>query len=258
MKKICLISGFFVSSFFLKQTAAAQSADTTSLDSIVNRHIRAMGGAAKLATLQSLSMNCSLLMKTTAIKMKVTQVQGKLYRTDFKFVLARSGFYLATDTASWHYMPMLQMAPERLPDERSYEEYTLDLCPFLNYAAKGYKLNLLGVDTVHSTDTVVNGDRSYRIKLTTAAGRSVIVWINTKSYLIDECSQKRIYKDSTGTISEFDVFTEYTDYRQVNGIMFPFAIANKNAYDGNNPEGILIVNKIEVNASVKPRLYRPE
>jgi len=102
-------------------------------------------------------------------------------------------------------------------------------------AALGMQANLLGID-------LVDGKDAYKVEYTYPSGKKAYIWysVNTglkiKSIVVSE-------RDG----ESMEVVTTYSDYRAVNGVMFPFYI--KTMF------GDLIFSKIEGNTGVKDDVF---
>jgi len=83
--------------------------------------------------------------------------------------------------------------------------------PLVDYAAKGTKIELEGVEKVE-------GKENYRLKLTYKDGESQKLWVNAQTFL--ETKIEGTPRRLDGKMHEVEVF--YRDFRSVNGLMMPF------------------------------------
>jgi outer membrane lipoprotein-sorting protein len=240
--KYLLLLGIIMAAMILAQTAQAQT-----VEEIVEKHIAARGGLAKLNALQSIYMEGSREMMGNEVTVKVTKEQGKLSRTEFEMG-AGNGFMLVTDKEGWSMFSMRSTTPNKLPDEAvKNQQIELDIAgPLVNYAAKGHKAELIGKDAPNGVDC-------YKIKLTTTTGRAIFYWIDASTYILLQSSQ--INKGRDG--ADMEVFTFFKDYKAVDGIQFAHTIATKSS-GGGMTEGSTTFDKIELNKAVDPKLYKPE
>ena len=178
------------------------------------------------------------------ITSKTNKVQDKLYRYDVNFG-AGSFTLLVTPEKGWQTNFRNGGAFESMTDEVLKGFLTQTDCagPLVNYAAKGHKAELAGKETIDSVEC-------YKIKLTTKAGKEITYWVDGKTYLVHQFSQKTM-----GRNGEMEVITVYSDYKAVDGIQFPFSAELKGGGFGG---GTTTYEKIEVNKPVDQKLYKPE
>jgi hypothetical protein len=228
---------------------AAQFTSAQTVDDIINKYIDARGGKDKLDSIKSIYMEGTREMMGNEIAVRVTKEQGKLSRTEFDLG-GTTGFVLITDKEAWTYIPMRSPTPTKLPDDAVASMQTeLDIPgPLVDYAAKGNKVELIGKDTL-------DGNENYKIKLTTNTGKEITYWIDTKTYLVNQTSQKGGGMFGGGRKNGDDEVTViYKDYSPVNGILFAHTTETKtNAGTGN---GGTTFDKIELNQPVDPKLYQ--
>jgi len=82
--------------------------------------------------------------------------------------------------------------------------------PLIDYATKGTKIELEGVEQVEGRD-------AYKLKLTQKSGASFHVWVDTGTFL--EAKIEGTPRRLDGKYYPVEVF--YRDYRNVNGLMIP-------------------------------------
>jgi outer membrane lipoprotein-sorting protein len=229
---------FFV--VFILALVLAQFANAQSVDEIINQYIRARGGKEKLNSIQSVYFEGTRQMMGNEVQVKVTKVDGKLNRVDFEFG-GNSGYTIITPRQGWTYIPMRSDKPNEIPEARlKAMQDQLDIAgPLVNYAAKGYKAELKGKDTV-------NGKEAYKIQLTDAAGKDNTYYIDTETNLL-------IQFRKTGEDAK-EIITNFSDYKEVDGVMFPQTIVTEGAGMG---AGSMTFDKIEVNVPVDESLYKP-
>jgi hypothetical protein len=88
--------------------------------------------------------------------------------------------------------------------------------PLVDYAAKGTKIDLDGIEKV--------GDRdSYKLKLTLKDGQETHVWVDAETFLETKIEGQPRRLD--GTYHPVEVY--YRDYRSVSGLRIPFVLETK-------------------------------
>ncbi|MEP6594389.1 MAG: hypothetical protein ABJA71_00520 [Ginsengibacter sp.] len=221
------------------------------VDEIINKYAEARGGKEKLNLIDSLHMEGFREMMGNKVTIKVTKVQGKLYRNDFEFG-HNKGYTIVTPTAGWAFIPMRSKAVEPIEEERlKAMQADLDIAGHLiSYTAKGNKAGLVGKEDV-------DGKEAYKIKLTLSTGKEIIYLIDTETNLLLQTKQMTASLSKSANEneeSEREVVTNFSDYKPVDGIMFPHKISNPGNGHGS---GSITFNKIELNKPVDESLYKP-
>ena len=88
--------------------------------------------------------------------------------------------------------------------------------PLVDYAAKGTRIELLGIEKVSDRD-------NYKLKLTTKNGQAMDVWIDGETFLETKMDGQSRRLDGT----EHPVEVYFRDYRKVGGLMMPFVFETK-------------------------------
>ena len=232
---------------------AVQFASGQTVDDVIEKYEKALGGRNKLLAIKSIYMEGSREMMGNEVAVKITKEQGKLSRTEFEMG-GTNGFMLVTEKEAWSFIPMRSPAPNKMPDEALAGMQTeLDIAgPLVDYVAKGNTTELLGKDTV-------DGNTCYKIKLTTKAGKEIRYWIDASTYLITQSASKAGGRRPDGAGgNETEIFTIYADYKAVDGIMFAHNIETKNLTEQGTVGGGTTFDKIEINQPVDARLFKPE
>lgn len=224
------------------------------VEEVINKHVEAMGGAEKLKSLRSLYMEGVAVMQNgNEITSKIYKVQGKLVRREIEFGMG-SVTMIVTDKEGWSSNPRSNGAFEPLPKEAvEAQQIELDLAgPLVDYAAKGHKVELIGKETIGTTE-------AYKIKLTPKTGKEIIYYIDTKDYYVIRQTLKGggmfgggggQARGNQGADAEINV--NYSNYQKTpEGYVFAYALTMGNS--GNN----MNYEKIEVNKPVDEKLYKP-
>lgn len=113
--------------------------------------------------------------------------------------------------------------------------------PLLDYASKGYKLELVGKDES-------GGKRSYKLKVTDKTGEIRYDYIDSSSYLEIKWQGQVENQGKTDTFASY-----FSDYRKVHGVMFAFQISSGTA---DHPEGQKIVfDRVEINVPLDDSIF---
>src|ERR1700730_8035649 len=103
------------------------------------------------------------------------------------------------------------------PDEVKAASKQSDLDgPLVDYAAKGTKVELAGMEKVEDRDT-------YKLKMTMKDGNAMNVWIDAKTFLETKIEGQSRRLD--GVYHPVEIY--YRDYRPVDGLQIPFVLETK-------------------------------
>jgi hypothetical protein len=128
-------------------------------------------------------------------------------------------------------------------DEAKAESTKGELDGFLvDYAAKGTKVELEGVEAVEGHD-------AYKLKLTTKAGDVRHIWVDTQSFL--DVKVEGAPRRMDGRMRT--VWTYQRDFRSVQGVMVPFVL--ETAVDGYPQTHKMVIEKVVVNPKLDDALF---
>lgn len=267
MKKIILFSGML---------AAVLSGLAQTADDVINKYVEAMGGLEKLQSIKSIYMEeVAVAPNGMEITAKTYKVQGQLYRVERDFGMG-SMTSLVTDKEGWLASTRSGGAFEPMQEDMlKTMRLELDcLLPLVNYASKGHKAELTGTEEI-------GGVNCYKISLTTAEGRVIHYFIDSKNWLVVRSSTKggrmlfgggggrgggggggggRVGGGERGgggpNAEEREIVTDYSDYKKTDdGYLFPMTTTRPGMGGGSMNT---VVEKMEVNKPVDPKLFKPE
>lgn len=240
MKNIVLFVIFILALVFF-QFATAQS-----VDDIISQYITSRGGIDKLNSVQSIYFEGTRQMMGSEVKVKVTKVEGKLFRTDFEFG-GNTGYTIVTPEKGWSYIPMRSDKPDEIPVAvlKSMQSQLNIVGPLVNYKTKGYQAANKGKENI-------NGNEAYNIQLTSQDGKDITYYIDTKTNMLVQTKQMSEGGRNGGGPKE--IITSYKDYMDVNGIMFAQTVETEGEGMG---AGAMTFDKIEINIAVDEKLYKP-
>ncbi len=114
--------------------------------------------------------------------------------------------------------------------------------PLVDYAAKGTKVELEGVDPVEGHD-------AYKLKLTTKSGNVQHIWIDAQSFL--DVKVEGVPRRMDGRMR--NVWIYQRDFRSVQGLMIPFVL--ETAVEGYQETHKMIIEKVAVNPKLDDALF---
>ena len=214
-------------------------------DDIIAKNLEAKGGAAKLKAVQSIRMTGKMLIgpgmeAPIALELK----RPRSMRMD----IAVQGMTITQaydGTTGWMVNPMSgRTDPEQLPSEamKLIEEQADMDGPFVDYRAKGNTVELLGKEPVEGTDC-------YKLKVTLKSGDTRIYYIDAEHYLEVKQQSKTNVRGS-----DVESDTIVGDWKEVDGLMFPFSIDSGQA--GGQMRQKMTVEKIEVNPVIDDARFK--
>ena len=128
--------------------------------------------------------------------------------------------------------------------------------PLLDYAAKGSRIELEGTEKVEGNDT-------YKIKLTVKSGETMHLWIDAQTFLETKIEGRPRRLD--GSMHPVEIYQR--DYRSVDGLTMPFLLETRVLPVGKNALGLadtpvpperMVIEKIVVNPNLdEARFARP-
>jgi len=128
-------------------------------------------------------------------------------------------------------------------DEMKAEEGSGQLDgPLVDYASKGTKVELEGVEKVEGRD-------AYKLKLTAKNGNVQHVWIDTQSFL--DVKLEGAPRRMDGRMRTVWIYQR--DFRPVQGLMVPFTL--ETAVDGYHDTHKMAIEKVEVNPRLDDALF---
>jgi len=239
MKDIVLLVIFMLGLVIL------QYAQGQSVDDIINKYIDGRGGKDKLSAIKSVYMQGSREMMGSEVAVKVTIVQGKLFRKDFEFG-GNKGYMIVTPTEGWSMIPMRSQNVEIISADRLKNmQGQLDIAgPLVDYIAKGNKAEL-------QEKEIIDGKEAYKIKITLSTGKEIFFFLDKDTYLLIQSKQ---ISPAMGNNTPQEIVTNYIDYKSFDGIMFPQTIANPGSgvTGGSTTFDTIVINKIIDECQYKP------
>ncbi len=209
------------------------------VDEIINKHIEARGGIEKLRSLQTMTMQGTMVQGGVDVEMKYYYVQGKATKVEFT-AAGQSGYNIVTDKGGWVFNPFMgHTAAEEMPaDQLKDAQVQLDMQgPLLDYKVKGNTVEYLGKESSQ-------GIEYYKLKLTRANGKVVTYYLD-KNYLTSKTVSTALIQ---GT--EQEVTAEYSDYRKTpEGLVIAFKRLSRGTE--------ISFDKAEINPKIDENVFKP-
>ena len=218
---------------------AAVSVSAQTADEVIGKYVTAMGGAAKLNSINSVVMEGSISVQGMDIPVTVTSVNKKGSRTDIE-AMGQSGYQIINPTKSWKFYPFQgDTEPVQSSEaEHNLSKDQLDMTDKLLHAKDlNIKVEYLGKESI-------DGAPAHKLKLTKPSGEESFSYIDEKtSYIV----RKSMTKEINGT--KMEIITTYKDFKQTpEGFWYPYTIDS-------NIQGTVTFSKIAINTPVDEKIF---
>jgi outer membrane lipoprotein-sorting protein len=260
-----------LSSFLVLAVSLAMGADVPSsaakltAEQVIEKNVAARGGLQAWRAVQTLSMSGKLeaggnesptlpapgvrvggvqLPKRPAeqaqlpFRLELKRAHKSRLEIDFR---GETAVQVYDGTNGWKLRPFLNRHEVEpfTADEMKAAAMQADLDgPLMDYAVKGTKVELEGTEKVEGND-------SYRLKLTYKNGQAQRLWVNAKTFL--ETKIEGVPRRLDGKYHAVEVY--YRDYRTVNGLMMPYLQETK--VDGVRQTEKIAIEKVAANPRVE-------
>lgn len=217
----------------------APIAHAQTLDEIMAKHYEAQGGLPLLQKMTTARITGKMQIGP-GMEAPLTMEKkrpGKV-RMDFTFS-GMTGTTAFDGTQGWQVMPFMgKKDPEAMSadDAKEVEQQADFDGPLVDWKAKGHALELIGKESVEGAET-------FKLKLTRKNGQVEFYYIDTETFLILKQTAKRTVR---GT--EVDGESLFSDYKEVDGIMFAFSMTN--GVVGSEQKQTMTFEKIEIDPAI--------
>jgi len=230
------------------------SAQTPTVDEIVNKHVAAMGGAEKIKSVKSLRMTGKMVIAGAGIEIPIIMEYKRPGTMRFEGTVQGMTVVQAYDgTTGWQIMPFQgRKDPEAMgEDDQKEAAQNADWeGPLVNYKEKGHKIELVGKEQVEGTDV-------YKLKVILKGGDTRHMYLDADSFLEIKGESKRTIR---GTEREFE--STAGDYKEVGGLVFAHSV--EGGPKGSAQKQKITIEKIEINPELDdarfkmPAVKKPE
>jgi hypothetical protein len=214
--------------------AAAQS-----VDEIIAKYLKTVGGMEKIQAVQTLRRTGKYIggggfeADVMQENKRSTSVRGEFSLQGMTAISAYNG------KTGWKIEPWQgKKDPEALGEEemKSILDNSDFDGPLVNYRQKGYQVEFVGMDKFEGTDTV-------KLKISKTNGDVYVYYLDTDYYVPIKIDIKRMVR---GAEREYE--TALADYKEVDGWFLPFSIESN--VKGSQAKGKVVYEKIEANVPI--------
>jgi len=184
------------------------------VDEIISKHLDAVGGKEKLTGLTSVSMEGTVEVMGQSGTTKSTILNGKGSRTESE-IGGQQVVNVYTDKGGWQINQFAGMTdPQAMPDEQfKAGEDQIYIEPFLDYAARGAKVELVGQEKVGTVN-------AHKIKYTNKDGAVTTYYIDPTTFQVIQVSAV-----SNNMGQQVEVKSTYSDFQKTDyGLVVPHSI----------------------------------
>ena len=215
------------------------------VDEVIAKSVQARGGAEKLKSVQSIKSTATLSMGP-GMEAPGVLIQKRPALARLEFTIQGLTAVQAYDGKNaWQIMPFMGKKDAELmsADEAKETEEMADVDgPLVDYKSKGHQVELLGKEKIEGTD-------AYKLKLTMKNGDVQTIYIDADSFLEIKEETKRTVRGS-----EQEVESAIGDYKEVNGILFPFAVESN--VKGSAEKQKITITKVELNLPTDDSIFK--
>ncbi|MCL1937631.1 MAG: insulinase family protein [Candidatus Azobacteroides sp.] len=218
------------------EAPSTQSVDIDA-ETLIDRYVQALGGKTALDQIDCYVKKGDVNLMGMPLQMEEYFKKPNLQAS----FLLRNGQVTQQKTFDGTTLKMSGMANQELTEGPEVEKRKNEagICPELNYVANGYTLSVGGIEKLNGSDVYVLNS--------TKNGKTTVSYFDKESGLkVKSVSTEDIPMAGTQTIS-----IEYSDYRTVEGVQFPFAIKQ-------NAGGMVMdlnINSIDVNTEIPDSIF---
>jgi outer membrane lipoprotein-sorting protein len=224
--------------------AGALSAGEMTLDELLAAHFEALGGAEALAAVESAQFNGNMAMGP-GMEVPFTMVFSRPMSMRLEFTMQGMTAVQAYDgETAWSIMPFMgKTDPEVMADDQAKnikEQADFD-GPLMNWEEKGHQIELMGLEETDGTE-------AYKLKVSLANGDERYHYLDSEYFILIKQEGKTTMQ---GAEVEFE--TILSDYKEVDGLMFPHSIESR---PKGQPHGqVITIESIELGVDVNDEMF---
>lgn len=244
MKKVAIVVLFLIGTQIVSNAQTAQE--------VVNKYIENIGGEEALRKIKNVKMTAKVDAQGMVIPLEMYNMTDGKMMVKFEFQGKEMVQQAFDGETSWGVNFMTQKAEKADAEQTENTKRESKDFPeaFLDYEKKGYKIELMGKETIE-------GVECFKIKFTKkpllADGVEVenvqYYYFDTENYVPIVMEAEIKSGQMKGSISQ----TVFSNYTEVEGVYFPFSI-NSRLKDGEGQP--VTIEKVEVNVAIDEAMFK--
>lgn len=233
------------------QKEAVKPANALSVDGILDKYYQASGGRNRWDSLQNVRMNGTVTVQGMEIPVTIIQTKAGQQKVSIKFQ-GQETTQMAFDGKEGWSTNFMTQKPEKMDAEvnANTKQQVADFPDaFLHYQDKGYVATLEGKEEIEGTEAIKVKLTKNRVKVDGQSQENAVYYFfDPESYLPVAMRNTALSGQTKGASVE----TLLDDYREVNGLLFPFT--STVSYNGMPGETIILEN-IQTDVEVEPGIF---
>jgi hypothetical protein len=225
----------------------AQALGSLTAAQLIDKNIAAKGGLQSWQAVQSMTFSGKLdAGGKSKAQLPFVLEKKRPRKTRVEIVFANDTAVQVYDGANgWKLRPYLgrRTVEPYSPEELKSAAFESDVDgPLVDYAGKGSKVELEGVEKVESQD-------AYKLKVTMKGGQVQHLWLDAGTFL--EVKVEGTPRRMDGKMRPVSIYLR--DYKTVNGLKVPYVI--ETAVEGNRDTHKMLVESVAVNSKLEDALF---
>lgn len=220
----------------VKEEAKVAIPEGVTAETIIDKYIEAVGGKENLENIQDVTIEASTSMNGMEIKQKIYKKAPNKY----SMIMSMNGNVMMQQSFNGERGVMKGFQGEQEIVGVELEDLKVDaaLNVELKYAELGVKLTLEAIEKV-------DGKNAYKVKVENPSGKTVHDYFDVESGLRVQTKETIVAPQG-----EFIQLQAYKDYKEINGVLYPFTISVSGVQ---NME--LKVESVEINTDLADDLF---
>ena len=225
-------------------------ASAQSVDELVQKYYAARGGYDKIKAIQSLRITQTVANPFSRTKIVIHKKRPGLVRWDITPAGQNAPILRAINADGGWDTQQGKVVPR--PDIMVKEERDLEADlegPLVDWKTKGHTVTLEGTETVGKSP-------AHRLKVVMKSGLTREIFLDSTTFLpVKETGRSSLPPDPRGNPRFNEHVFTYSDWRDVNGVKFPFAVDEERTSGPITQSFAIYTEKIEVNVPVEDVLF---